>query len=144
MAAPIVGEKIMGARNAWRSFQAAIRRSASSSTWASVARGVAASFSAASRRLSSILRRLKPIVALYCQTGTIAEPSCCGAVVLGHTADGDVCALLAAVNVTAARPCSSIYREIRSLLFREGQCRGKAGYVYKEPGLALACPRPFH
>jgi hypothetical protein len=32
MAAPIVGEKIMGARNAWRSFQATIRRSASSST----------------------------------------------------------------------------------------------------------------
>ena len=26
MAAPIVGEKIIGARNAWRSFQAAIRR----------------------------------------------------------------------------------------------------------------------
>jgi hypothetical protein len=32
MAAPIVGEKIMGALIAWRSFQAAIRRSASSST----------------------------------------------------------------------------------------------------------------
>jgi len=48
--APIVGEKIIGARDAWRSFQAAIRRSASSSTWASVARRVAASFSAASRR----------------------------------------------------------------------------------------------
>ena len=28
MAAPIVGEKIIGARSAWRSFQAAIRRSA--------------------------------------------------------------------------------------------------------------------
>ena len=26
MAAPIVGEKIMGARNAWRSFQAAINQ----------------------------------------------------------------------------------------------------------------------
>jgi hypothetical protein len=38
------GEKIIGARNAWRSFQAAIRRSPSSSTWASVARRVAASF----------------------------------------------------------------------------------------------------
>src|SRR6516165_8669596 len=64
-AAPIVGEKIMGARNAWRSFQTAIRRSASSSTCASVARRVAASFSAASRRWSSNLRLLKPIVALY-------------------------------------------------------------------------------
>jgi hypothetical protein len=32
MAAPIVGEKIMGALIAWRSFQATIRRSASSST----------------------------------------------------------------------------------------------------------------
>jgi len=50
MAAPIVGEKIMGECNAWRSFQAAIRRSASSSTCASVARLFAASFSAASRR----------------------------------------------------------------------------------------------
>jgi hypothetical protein len=40
MAAPIIGEKIIGARNAWRSFQPAIRRSASSSTWASVARRV--------------------------------------------------------------------------------------------------------
>jgi hypothetical protein len=50
MAAPIVGEKIIGARNAWRSFQAAIRRSASSSTWASVARRFAACFSAASQR----------------------------------------------------------------------------------------------
>jgi len=38
MAAPIVGEKIIGACNAWRSFQTAIRRSASSSTCASVAR----------------------------------------------------------------------------------------------------------
>ena len=41
----MVGEKIMGARSAWRSFQAAIRRSASSSTCASVARRVAASLS---------------------------------------------------------------------------------------------------
>jgi hypothetical protein len=36
----MVGEKIIGARNAWRSFQAVICRSASSSTWASVARRV--------------------------------------------------------------------------------------------------------
>jgi hypothetical protein len=32
MAAPIVGEKIIGIRFAWRSFQAVISRSASSST----------------------------------------------------------------------------------------------------------------
>ena len=40
----------VGALMAWRAFQAAIRRSASSITWASVARRAAASFSAASRR----------------------------------------------------------------------------------------------
>ena len=45
--APIVGENSIGMRLAWRSFQAAIKRSASSSTWASVARRAAASFSAA-------------------------------------------------------------------------------------------------
>jgi len=50
IAAPIVGENIIGMRLAWRSFHAAIRRSASSSTWTSVARRAAASFSAASRR----------------------------------------------------------------------------------------------
>src|SRR6516162_2107011 len=61
MAAPIVGENSIGIRFAWRSFQAAISRSASSRTRASVARRLAASFSAASRRWSSILRRLKPI-----------------------------------------------------------------------------------
>jgi len=38
VAAPIVGEKIIGMRCAWRSFQAPINRSTSSSTWASVAR----------------------------------------------------------------------------------------------------------
>ena len=61
IAAPIVGENSIGIRLAWRSFQAAIRRSASSSTCASVARRSAASFSAACRRWSSILRLLKPI-----------------------------------------------------------------------------------
>jgi hypothetical protein len=45
MAAPIVGENSIGIRLAWRSFQAAIRRSASSSTCGSVARRLAASFS---------------------------------------------------------------------------------------------------
>jgi len=34
MAAPIVGENDIGIRQAWRSFQAAMSRSASSSTWA--------------------------------------------------------------------------------------------------------------
>ncbi len=52
IAAPIVGENSIGIRLAWRSFQAAISRSASSRTWASVARRLAASFSAASRRWS--------------------------------------------------------------------------------------------
>jgi len=50
MAAPIVGENNIGIRFACRSFQAPIRRSASSSTWASVARRAAAYFSAACRR----------------------------------------------------------------------------------------------
>jgi hypothetical protein len=64
IAAPIVGENSIGIRFDWHSFQAVIRRSASSSTWASVARRAAASLSAASRRrYSSILRRLKPITA---------------------------------------------------------------------------------
>ncbi len=52
-AAPIVGANRSGIRRAWRSFQAAIRRSA-------VACLAAASCSAAWRRSSSILRRLKP------------------------------------------------------------------------------------
>jgi len=38
MAAPIVGENNIGIRRPWRSFQAAMSRSASSSTWTSVAR----------------------------------------------------------------------------------------------------------
>jgi len=49
MAAPI-GENNIGIRRAWRSFQAAMSRSASSGTWASLARLLAASFSAVSRR----------------------------------------------------------------------------------------------
>jgi hypothetical protein len=36
MAVPMVGENSIGIRLAWRSFQAPISRSASSSTWASV------------------------------------------------------------------------------------------------------------
>jgi hypothetical protein len=42
MAAPIVGENSIGIRFPWRSFQAPIRRSASSSSWASVARRLTA------------------------------------------------------------------------------------------------------
>ncbi len=61
IAAPMIGENSIGIRLAWRSFQAPIRRSASSSTFTSVARRLAASFSAATRRRSSILRRLKPM-----------------------------------------------------------------------------------
>ena len=51
IAAPMVGENSIGMRLAWRSFQATIRCSASSSTWASVACRAAASFSAACRAL---------------------------------------------------------------------------------------------
>jgi len=71
IAAPIVGANSIGIRLAWRSFQAAIRRSASSSTWASVARRLAASFSAARRRSSSILRRLTPMAGW-----SISAPAC--------------------------------------------------------------------
>jgi hypothetical protein len=53
MAAPIVGENSIGIRRAWRSFQAPIRRSASSSTWASIARWAAASASARAFRSAS-------------------------------------------------------------------------------------------
>ena len=60
-AQPIVGENSIGMRLACRSFHAETRRPASSSTCASVARLAAASFSAACRRRSSILRRLKPM-----------------------------------------------------------------------------------
>ena len=61
MAAPIVGENSMGICPAWRSFQAPIRRSASSSTWASVARLTAASALAFANRSLSIRRLLKPM-----------------------------------------------------------------------------------
>ena len=73
IATPIVGENSIGICFSWRSFQALIRRSASSSICASEARRLAASLSAARRCSSSILRRLKPMLLMvatappYCQ-----------------------------------------------------------------------------
>ena len=75
--APIVGENSIGIRLAWRSFQAVIRRSASSSTCASVARRLAASFSAASAlvhiKINSANDGTKTAIAFCVQP--ITEPS---------------------------------------------------------------------
>ena len=68
-AQPIVGANSIGMRWACRSFYAATRRPASSSTCASVARLAAASFSAACRRRSSNFRRLNPMVWIPPQPG---------------------------------------------------------------------------
>jgi hypothetical protein len=69
MAAPIVGENSIGMRLAWRSFQAVIRRSASSSTWASVARRLAAFFSGA-------VRLILHFAAVEAHGCSIAAPLC--------------------------------------------------------------------
>ncbi len=59
--APMVGENNMGIPRAWRSFQAATSRSASSNTWPSIARLAPTAASAMAFRSASILRRLNPM-----------------------------------------------------------------------------------